>query len=107
MENSLRKKSDLKFTKQDFRELSVPDNILNVWIYNYFDKHKPCFTCDTYSKYCEEVLKEEQLDDWGDFDFVIGKIKNYDKNFVDLNRYSEITKWEILDELFKKNKESK
>ena len=31
MENSLSKESDLKFTKQDFRELSAPDNILNVW----------------------------------------------------------------------------
>ena len=59
MANSLKKESNLKFTKQDFRELSVPDNILNVWVYNYFDKHKPCFTCDVYSKHCEEVLKEE------------------------------------------------
>ena len=70
-------------------------------------KHKPCFTCDTYSKYCEEVLKEERRDDWGDFDFVIRKIKNCDKSFIDLNRYSEITKWGILDQLIKKNKESK
>ena len=90
MENSLSKESNLKFTKQDFRELSTPNNILNVQIYNYFDKHKPCFTCDTYSKYCEEVFKEEWRDDWGDF--VIGKIKNCDKSFFDLNRYSEITK---------------
>ena len=107
MENSLIRESDLKFTKQNFRESSVPDNILNIWIYNYFDKHKPCFTCDVYPKYCEEVLKEEWRDDWGDFDFVIGKIKNCDKSFIDLNRYSEITKWGILDELIKKNKESK
>ena len=107
MANSISKKYDLKFTKQDFRELSAPDNVLNVWIYNYFVKHKPCFTCDTYSKYCEEVLKEERRDDWGDFDFVIRKIKNCDKSFIDLNRYSEITKWGILDQLIKKNKESK
>ena len=30
METSLSKESDLKFTKQDFRELSAPDNILNI-----------------------------------------------------------------------------
>ena len=49
-------------------------------------------------------MKEEWRDDWGDFDFVIGKTKNYDKSFIDLNRYSEITKWGILDELIKKIK---
>ena len=67
-----------KFCKQDFRALSVLDNLLNLGIYNYFGKHKPCFSCETYSKYCEEVLKEECRDGWGDFDFVIGKIKNCD-----------------------------
>ena len=104
MANSLKKESDLKFNKQDFRELSATDNILNVWIYNYFVKHKPRSTCDVYSEYCEEVLKQEWCDDWGDFDFVIGKIKNCDKSFIDLNRYSEITKWGILDELIKRIK---
>ena len=53
------KESELKFWKQDFRDLSVPDKLLNLWIYNYFGKHKPCFFCETYPKYCEEVLKEE------------------------------------------------
>ena len=75
MANSLKKESDLKFTKQDFRELSAPDNILNVWIYNYFDKHKPCFTCDIYSKYCEEVLKEEWRDDGVILILSLGKLK--------------------------------
>ena len=75
MENSLSKESDLKFTKQDFRELSAPDNILNVWIYNHFDKHKPCFTCDIYSKYCEEVLKEEWRDDGVILILSLGKLK--------------------------------
>ena len=102
------KESELKFSKRDFRDLSVPDNLLNLWIYNYFGKHKPCFSCKTYSKYCEEVLKEEWRDGWGDFDFVIGKIKNCDISFINLNNYSsEMTKWEILDELIKKDKENK
>ena len=102
------KESELKFCKQDFRDLSVPDNLLNLWIYNYFGKHKPCFSCKTHSKYSEEVLKEEWRDGWGDFDIVIGKIKNCDISLINLNNYSsEMTKWEILDELIKKNKENK
>ena len=45
---------------------------------------------------------------WGDFDIVIGKIKNSDTSFIDLNNYSsERRKWGILDELIKKNKENK
>ena len=56
--NALSKEANLKFNKQTFRELAAPDNFLNLWIYSYFDKHKTCFTCDIYSKYCEEVLKK-------------------------------------------------
>lgn len=107
MANVSSKESDLKFNKQAFRKLSAPNNFMNLWLYNFFEKHKPCFTCDTYSKYCEEVLKEVWCADWGDYDFVVEKIKNCDENFVNINNYSEINKWGILDELIKKNKESK
>ena len=104
MANLLSKESDLKFNKQTFRELSAPNNFINLWNYNYFEKHKPCFTCDMYSKYCEEVLKEVWCNDWGDFDFVMEKIKNCDKGFINLNNYSKGNKWGILDELIKRNK---
>ena len=96
--------SNLRFNKQTFKELSVPDNFLNLWIYNYFVKHKPCVTCDTYSKYCEEVLKEQWCNDWGDYDFVIGKIKSCDKTFIDFGLFSESNKWLVLDKLIEKNK---
>ena len=102
MANLLSKESDLKFNKQTFRELSAPNNFINLWNYNYFEKHKPCFTCDMYSKYCEEVLKEVWCNDWGDFDFAMEKIKNCDKGFINLNNYSKGNKWEILDELIRK-----
>ena len=55
-----------------------------------------------YSKYCEEVLKKVWCNDWGDFDFVMEKIKNSDKGFINLNNYSNGNKWGILDELIKK-----
>ena len=34
--------ANLKFTKESFRELGVPDLFINLWAYNYFEKHKPC-----------------------------------------------------------------
>ena len=50
------------------------------------------------------VLKEVWCNDWGDFDFVVGKIKSCDKTFINMNNYSEANKWAILDELIKLNK---
>ena len=100
---ALSKETVLKFNKQTFRELSAPNNFLNLWIYNYFGKLKPCFTCKTYSRYCEEVLREVWCADWGDIDFVLGKIKSCDESFINLTNYSDSNKWGILDELIKKN----
>ena len=99
---ALSKETVLKFNKQTFRELSAPNNVLNLWIYNYFEKHKPCFTCETYSRYCKEVLREVWCADWEDIDFVLGKIKNCNKSFSNLTNYSDSNKWGILDELIKK-----
>ena len=104
MDNVVSKEADLKFNKQSLRELSAPNNFINLWLYNYFDMHKPCFTCYTYSQYCKDVLKEVWCNDWGDFDFVVGKIKSCDKTFINMNNYSEANKWAILDELIKLNK---
>ena len=98
------KEVNLKFSKESFREHSAPDNFINLWTYNYFVNHKPCISCDIYSRYCEEVLKEVWYNNWGKFDFVIEKIKNCDSNFININNYSELKKWKILDSLINKNK---
>ena len=98
------KEVNLKFSKESFRQHSASDNFINLWTYNYFVNHKPCITCETYSRYCEEVLKEVWCDEWGKFDFVIEKIKNCDSNFININKYSDSNKWKILDDLINKNK---
>ena len=103
MANDQSKEVNLKFSKESFREQSAPDNFINLWKYNYFVNHKPCIACDTYSRYCEEVLKEVRCDDWGKFDFVIEKIKKCDSDFININNYSESNKWKILDDLKIKN----
>ena len=98
------KEVNLKFSKESFRQHSASNNFINLWTYNYFVDHKPCTTCETYSRYCEEVLKEVWCDEWGKFDFVIEKIKNCDSNFININKYSDSNKWKILDDLINKNK---
>ena len=98
MANVLSKETDLRFNKQSFRELDAPDLFVNLWSNNYCKKHKPCFACDTYSQYCEEILKEIWREEWGNFDSV-EKIKNCDQDFININNYSTATKWGILDEL--------
>ena len=79
-------------------ELDAPDLFINLWSYNYYKKNKPSFACDTYSRYCEEILKEIWREEWGNFDSV-EKIKNCDQDFININNYSTATKWGILDEL--------
>ena len=100
MAKVLSKEANLKFTKESFRELDVPDLFINLWTYNYFEKHKPCIACDTYSRYCEEILKEIWCSDWGNFDLVVERLKKCNQAFININNYSSSAKWSILDELF-------
>ena len=101
-------KIELKFTIEDFRRQNVPDFLLNLWSYNFFKNHSAgCQACKIYSGYCEEVLEEKWSSEWGDFKFVIEKIKNVDKSFIDLSRFSSSNRWEIFDILIKKNEENK
>ena len=101
---NLSKEANLKFTKENFRELDALDLLINLWTYNHFEKHKPCLACDTYSRYCKEVLKEIWCEDRGNFDFVVERLKKFDETFININNYSECTKSGILDKLIEINK---
>ena len=100
MATVLLKQTDLKFNKQSFRELDAPNLFINLWTYNYFKKHKSRFACDTYSRYCEEILKEIWRDDF--FESVVEKSKSCNKTFINISNYSTRTKWGIIDELINK-----
>ena len=91
----------LRFNSKDFEELDSPNLFINLWTYNSFDKHKPCVVCDTYSDYCEEILRWRWQKEWGDCDFVIDEIKKCDENFLNISNFSNKTRWEIITELVK------
>ena len=53
---------ELKYTIKEFLEEDILDNLLNMWLRNCLKTHcSRCSTCETYSKYCEEALKEVGL----------------------------------------------
>ena len=100
--------SRTKYTIEDFRLNDAADNLLNLWTYNYLKEHsRSCFVCKTYSNFCEMVLEEQWNPDRGDFKFVTENIKNTDKTFIDLSKFSSMNRWEIFDILVEKNKENK
>ena len=101
---NLSKEANLNFTKENFMELDALDLLIILWTYNHFEKQKPCLACDTYSRYCEEVLKEIWCEDWGNFDLVVERLKKFDETFININNYSECTKWGTLDKLIEINK---
>ena len=97
---------NLKFSSKDFQELDSPNLFTNLWIYNYFNKHKPCVTCDTYSDYCEEILRSRWEPLLAHCDFVIDKIKKCDENFFkfsNISNFSNKNRWEIIKQFVKKN----
>ena len=97
-----------KYTIEDFRLSDAADNLLSLWTYNYLKEHTAsCFICKTYSNFYETVLEEQWSPNWGDFKFVTEKVKNTDKSFIDLSKFSSMNWWEIFDVLIKKNKENK
>ena len=97
-----------KIRIEDFKTLDAPDKLLNIWSYNNLDgPSKKCRTCKKYSNFCEMLLREQWKPNWGDFEFIIEKIKNNDKTFIDLSEISSMNRWKIIDILVKKNKNVK
>ena len=80
---------ELKFTLDTFRELCVPDLIINIWSYNSKPVHQPaCMACKTYCDYCMQALREKWEADWGDFEFTVDKFKKCNKSFIGIGQYS-------------------
>ena len=93
----------IKYLMEQFEINDVPDNLINIWSYNDVNHGKNCRKCCIRSDICEKTLKRQWNSDWGEFDFVILKIKENDKTFIDISGFSSMTKWEIIDILVQKN----
>ena len=90
MATTLLREIPLKFTKNDFREMDTPNLLINVWTYNYYKPHcQNCNACKIYADWNVEILAERWKEEWGNMNNAVEKLKKNDKDFVNINNYSE------------------
>ena len=90
MATTLLREIPLKFTKSDFREMDTPNLLINVWTYNYYKPHcQNCNACKIYADWNVEILAERWKEEWGNMNNAVEKLKKNDKDFVNINNYSE------------------
>ena len=96
--------SGLKYDLNDFRVLDTPNLIINVWTYSdNLKRNKLCEICKKYLEFNLHILEERWREEWGDYDFVMSKIRNNDKSFIDCSTYSSANRYLIV-KLLKKLK---
>ena len=79
--------NDLKFSLYSFRQLDLPNLLINIW--DYADKrHDDCPICKQYSKCCVIAAKEKWSSNFIDFDFVINNLKKQNKKWFDVGKLS-------------------
>lgn len=92
----------VKFTQNDFRVIDTPNLIINVWTYSEnLKKNKLCGICQTYLDFCLNILEERWRKEWGDYNFVMAKLRNNDKSFIDVSSFSSADRYLIMSYLKK------
>ena len=86
--------SQLKFSLNSFRELALPELVINIWSYadHIINKVDGCEICEIYMKYCVTAAKEKWSEFYIDFGFVIDNLKKGNQNWVDFGKFSTATK---------------
>ena len=94
-----------KVTLGDIEELNAPQLIMNIALYNENTSHlEICDICRKYSDLSIEALKKKWQEDWGDFDYLVKKLKKNDKQYINTSRYSSENMHQIIDFIKKYNK---
>ena len=70
----------MKFSKNDFSDLDLPNLLINIWTYTDH-LHDP--SVKQYKKWCVELAKEKRQSHYLDFDYVIEMLKEKSKGFYD------------------------
>ena len=73
----------LKFSKQRFPEIELPDLLLNVWC--YADQQNDLI-CVQYQQWCVEVAKERWSSQYLDFDYVIENLRKQSRKFYNFDK---------------------
>ena len=75
----------LKFSKQSFQKLELPDLLLNIWCYADWPNDPICVQ---YQQWCVEVAKERWSSQYLDFDYVIENLRKQNKKFYNFGKIS-------------------
>ena len=95
--------ADLKFSLNSFRQLDLPNLLINIWDY----ANKPdCPICKQYLKWCITAAKEQWENAFINFDFVINALKKQNRNWYDLGKISSANRNKIYLIISKENKVS-
>ena len=73
----------MKFSKNDFSDLDLPNLLINIWTYTDH-LHDP--SVKKYEKRCVELVKEKWQSHYLDFDYVIEMLKEKIKEFYDFGK---------------------
>ena len=83
---------------KDFKKLEVPHLIVNIWRSNTNQEHlKECSICNLRSKYSIMTLREKWEEEWGDFEYFVEKLKQNNKQFINVPNYSNENKHQMID----------
>ena len=74
-------------------------------LYNEDKEHTKIFSiCKAYSEFAIKALREKWQEDWGDFDYLVTKLRENNKQYINTSRYSSENMHEIIDFIKKYNK---
>ena len=86
----------MKFSKESFSLLGLPDLLLNIWSYAHSGQRTEITL--QYAKWCGELAAERWLEDeYLDCNFVMQNILNGNKNFCDFGKIASCDKETIYD----------
>ena len=73
----------MKFSKQSFSDLGLPDILLNVHCYTHSCQ---CTVCVQYANLCMEIAAERWWPEYLNYSYVMLSIINGNKNFPDFGK---------------------
>ena len=79
----------MKFSKNDFENLDLPDLLINIWDYSEYLTDP---VLNQQCQWCVEVAKERWQPSFKNFQFVINNLRKRSKKFYDFGKISSTDK---------------
>ena len=93
--------SEKNFSLSTFRQLDLPDLLIDVWSYSELCNTKSCSICPQYLEWSIQAAKQKWSLDFKDFNYIIDNLKKRNKNWFDVSKLSPETKDKLYDVICK------